>query len=476
MIKELQIFTGKLNYNNDDYEFVFDGKELKLILLNENREKIEEEFAMKEIVRGFSIDKISVMKEKYLIGKCYENNKTIIFLTQQNAHIMSSNSILSIKLVGYIISNELEMNDIDRMTFKCPEISCIYSRNQAYQFSLDNKIAKNGVFSLKTIDFDLTSTEKQSFLVDDKNIQIQFSISRGISKQIDESPISINSIMIFEFDKTRDYDFILKLWYIAKEFLQFLCYRKDIYLPMVDLSMPYEGEEGKHQKIATLYILNELDSTDFDTLKKGRYISQKYIEGLEGKILTDIANGSLYLRHIPETYKAGRLINASRFIMITAAFEWEFKRTYPDGVPKTASEIEVVNKAKSALDNLISESTGNLKRKYKFLRKLIDSDSLQKEIIKIGKDFDDIIGGFGTALYKTNNNELVYKDMGERLASQRNNFAHGNLNKDFIGTSLLDLMYMEYIIYAMQLKYYGVNNVNIRKSINELFNLHFCIE
>lgn len=66
--------------------------------------------------------------------------------------------------------------------------------------------------------------------------------------------------------------------------------------------------------------------------------------------------------------------------------------------------------------------------------------------------------------------------MGKRLASQRNHFAHGDLDKDFIGLSLLDLMYMEYVIYAMQLKYYGVEDKNIRKSINDLFKLNFFIE
>ena len=48
-------------------------------------------------------------------------------------------------------------------------------------------------------------------------------------------------------------------------------------------------------------------------------------------------------------------------------------------------------------------------------------------------------------------------------------------HKEFIGLSLLDLIYMEYVIYAMQLKYYGIDDNNIRKSINELFHLSFAI-
>jgi len=75
-----------------------------------------------------------------------------------------------------------------------------------------------------------------------------------------------------------------------------------------------------------------------------------------------------------------------------------------------------------------------------------------------------------------NGEELKYSEMGKRLSSQRNDYAHGNLDKDFIGLSLLDLMYMEYVLYAMQLNYYGVDTTNIRHAINELFHLNYAIE
>ena len=62
-----------------------------------------------------------------------------------------------------------------------------------------------------------------------------------------------------------------------------------------------------------------------------------------------------------------------------------------------------------------------MKNKYKFLSKLIRSDSLQTELVKIGEDFDSIIGNFGKHLYSLNGEELIYSSMGERLSSQRNN-------------------------------------------------------
>ena len=66
--------------------------------------------------------------------------------------------------------------------------------------------------------------------------------------------------------------------------------------------------------------------------------------------------------------------------------------------------------------------------------------------------------------------KLDYKKMGERLAKQRNHFAHGDLDKEFIGLALLDLIFLEEIVYAMQLKKCGISNENIKRSLNKLFN------
>ena len=163
--------------------------------------------------------------------------------------------------------------------------------------------------------------------------------------------------------------------------------------------------------------------------------------------------------------------------MITAAFEWEFRRSFPDGIAKSDATLKAEDAVAQEVQKLF-DNAGNRKQRsiYSFLQKLVRSDSLESEIVHTGRAIDDIIGVFGKHLYRMNGQELKYSDMGKRLSSQRNNYAHGNLDKDFIGLSLLDLMYMEYVLYAMQLHYYGIDATNIRHSINDLFHLNYAIE
>lgn len=474
MADDLSIYTGQLKYKDIDFTFVFNGVELRLVPPEDKKREVRMEWLMKPLEKGlYTMGEPLYMEEPYLIGRCNETAKTMIFLTKQGSYISHNNEVLFVQISAYIIC-KYDRSTIDRMSFSSPEINCIHPINQAFSYHANlETFSDDGIITVTTKDFDATTTATQEFTVDEKNVQIFFGVTRGVSTKIGEPPLSLNSSIMFEFEPSNDYSFIYRLWKIAKNFVQFLCYRKNIVLPEAELSAPCE--DGKHERFATLYTLDEVADTELDTLKNGRYIKQQYIAGSEGKILSDIASNTIYMRHLPETYDSGRHKDAARFVMITAAFEWEFRRLYPDGVRKSEATIKAEEIAAEAIDGLLASSRGKLKGIYKFLKRLVKSSSLQSEIIQVGKDFDDIVGVFGRQLYRINDENLVYAEMGQRLSKQRNDFAHGNLDKDIIGLAVLDLVFLEFILYAMQLKYYGVNDKNIQRAINDLFQRRFAL-
>lgn len=468
MDDKLDVYTGTLIYKEIEFSFVFDKESLRLIPPKDKHREVHMWF-MKPLGNGvYTFGDLVYIEDNYLIGICNENHQKIIFLPK-HTNIGSHNSVLNVQIEAYIIQ-KYDRDWIDRLGFMSQELDCIYPTSQALE---SPEWTEDGVISIKTKDFDNTTSHKQCFSVDGKDVSIYFGISRTSSEKIGKPPLELHSEMFFEFEKTKDYAFILKLWRIAKRFIQFLCYRNNVHLSTVDVSAPVE--DGKHLKFATLNIVNEDICDESEALEKRRYIKQEYISGTEGKILNDIAEGKIYLRHLPDTYRAGRSINAARFVMITAAFEWTFKKNYPKGIEKSPSTVEAEENATKVLIDLIEESTGKLKETYKFLRKLIGSNSLQNEIIQISKDYKEIIDTFGQHLYSMNDEILNYSDMGARLSTQRNNYAHGNLDKEFDGLSILDLIYLERIIYAMQLKEYGVENKLIQRAINDLFACHLAL-
>lgn len=474
-MEELDLYTGKLTYRDIEFTYVFDKEELRLIPPLEKQNEVRYTILMKKIGNGPAYTMASpTMDEPYLVGKCNESGKAMVFITKQGANIGSYNEVLFVDIAAYVVC-KLDNHPVSKMSFTCPELDCIHPVTQGFSCTIDyEQFNSNGILSVQTEDFNETTTESKVFKVDDKDVSVSFGIARSYSTKVGQPPLTLRSTMSFRFEPTEDYSFITRLWFIAKEFLQFMCYRKNVFLPIVDLSTP--AEEDKTRTFATFNMLGETGECELETLQKGRFIKLSYLSGKEGCILNDIASRLLYTRHIPDTYVSGCSINAARFVMITAAFEWEFKRLYPDGVTKSEGSIAIEETATAEIQKLIDNSTGDLKSKYKFLKKLIPSNSLQSEIVHVGNSLGEIIDIFGKMLYSLNDADLLYSEMGKRLADQRNNYAHGNLDIDFIDKSLLDLVYTERIVYAMQLKLYNIDSKNIQKAINDLFRCNLLLK
>lgn len=149
---------------------------------------------------------------------------------------------------------------------------------------------------------------------------------------------------------------------------------------------------------------------------------------------------------------------------------------FPEGIKKKEKKIKAEETVVQLLTPLIENNTGEIKSILKYLKKCVGNDPLSSKLTFVGIELGNIIDIFGKHLYALNGKKLKYSEMGERLAAQRNNFAHGNLDKDFDELALLDLIYLELILYAMQLKFYGVEDVKIKKAINDLFHKNIRID
>ena len=127
------------------------------------------------------------------------------------------------------------------------------------------------------------------------------------------------------------------------------------------------------------------------------------------------------------------------------------------------------------MEQKIQSNTGELKKQYKFLQRLIGADGLSQRIVQIGKDYNDLIYDIGKYLYSINelSDEFDYEKIGKRIQDQRNNFAHGNLDKEFEETAVLDLLYLERVVYLLQLSLYGIENNIAIEQVKRLFGMRF---
>ena len=463
------LVTGVITYKDIEFTFVFNREDLRLIPPVDKKDEVEKWF-MKELRTGvYTMGDPVFIEEDYLIGKCNEGHDIVLF-PMNGRSVGRINGVLIIQVYAYIWKR-IGCCTINRIGFKSPEIDCIHPVKDAIA---STQWSETGEYKVETRPFSETTTEKQKFKVDGKDVTVYFGISMNAGGDFTKPPLSLQSEMYFEFEETNDYAFVFQLSRIANVFVQYLCYRKNVPFSEINLAAPFK--DGTHMQFARLYILDDPIETELECLKERRFIKQEYISGSEGKILSDIARGLLYTRNMPSTYRQGRTIDAARFVMITAAFEWEFRRLYPEGIKKRQQTIDAENAAETALKLLCGDAKGKLKTIYKTLLNNIKFAQFSSRISHTGKNLGSIIDIFGKRLYRLNNQTLKYADMGARLGKQRNNYAHGNLDQEFVGLSLLDLIYLEMAVYAMQLKFYGVEDMIIQKAINDLFHQNIMIK
>ena len=468
---ETDVYTGTLSLKNIDFTFVFDKQELRLIPPQEKKREVDLWF-LKALGGGVYTIGDPIYVETPLVStecnECYQ----IVFLPSYHRSVGHINSVVVIDVQAYIILNS-KGNGIKKISFECPEINAIYSTRQA----IETKRYSDGVFEIKTLKIDTINEERQFFKVDGKNVEVYFDIIQKTTPEVIKPPLSLQSCLCFRFEPTDDIDFIYNLHQIAKCFVEYMCYRKDIFFEKIHIYTEANDTVKTTFQNGALYVVGDKPPIDEESIKDGRCIKHCYIAEAETTILNAIAENTLYMRHLPESRVAGQHRNAARFVMITAAFEWEFKKLYPSGLRRKDASIKADETATQVLTSLISESKGKLKELYKSLLKNgIGFAPLQAKMVQIGKDLDSIISPFGKYLYSINKKELNYLKMAERLASQRNHYAHGDLDEDFIGDSLLDLIFLERILYAMQLKRFGISEKNIQRSINDLFHCNLAIE
>lgn len=325
-----ELYTGYLKYKSIDFSFVFDGTSLSLIPPKEKEEEIEWQWLHKEIRPGCYVQGDSlIMENSYLVGKCNENNKKIIFLTQLNGVIGRNNLVLHVPLIAYIVC-KIASNQFCGITFCSHEIDYVFPTNQVYNLSYNPKtIYETGITTITTETFQDSSTPDEYFKMGNIEIMSHFSSIRKTSFKPSNPPLTINSCLVFKFKPTESYDSILQLVYIAKQFISYLSFRNDIAFTNIFLSSPYSND--KTISTAELILIDQPFDKYELALSKGRYIKAEYIKKNMGRILESIANNTIYTQHIAESFDQSNHINAATFILTVAAFEWEFKKFFPSG-------------------------------------------------------------------------------------------------------------------------------------------------
>lgn len=459
---------GFLKFEDKEYFFTFNNFILKIIPKNEVYVSIDDINAM------FNWTKV-VSVPDYLKGKLLDNNKYVYFFIKEHKNHTINTGIHEFEIYAYIES-EYEDIEVERISINNEELNYFYNSANSYE---NVSIESTGKINIDVKEHDKVSNGV-AFKFGETDINVSLDVSRNICTNSNK-PLTLETRLSYDFPATKDLDFIFKLVYLTKDFLSFVSYRKNIYISKISLSK--KRSDGKYLNYGELFINVDRDMVkESDDFIRQRIIKFELIEKNWSNIFQALSESKIYLNHIPYNSKDLRIITPARFVLITAAFEWEFRNIYGD---IKSNENDKFKKAKFEILDFIDEKIEINKGKDKEYRKymkdyksLIDRHDmrLSGKIERCLKDNYNILDIFIKNLYGINEiQDIEYSQIANRLQTQRNNYAHGNIDKDIDTLVILDLIVLEWCIYALILKECRVEEKDIQRCINQLFKRNMAI-
>ncbi|MCL1924063.1 MAG: hypothetical protein FWF50_00600 [Defluviitaleaceae bacterium] len=428
------MYTGKLTFKDNLYDFKLVNKTL---FIKPKKEQVE----IKQIEGCNSSPQIET---KYLIGKDEFTGKYLVFFPKREIlkqFILYPHQIELIRII------ELGQSKyIKSISICAAELNSIYNLKNAIDFNnVYEDYLETGVFTVASKSYEETNLEVGKVKANNINIAIDFRVRRSLKLSEAETPLTLEPILNFSFQKTEDYEFIINLLYKAMELIYFLCYKRSIAVKEVNLIT------DKEEKGQIIEYQNNVQIINNEETHKRRIV-YSLIAGSLSDIFQDIIDKNIYLNHIPIYYNEylDHIENqtnfennfskdVSRFILVCAAFEYEYKRKYGKKVPKL---FESTNFKKNTLANKIAFALTEHKNTIELFANYICSENK-----------------------KTYSLERIAKD----VAKQRNIFAHGNLYAGFKGNANIGISILTCLIYAMQLSHYKISEANIQEIIADLF-------
>ncbi len=274
--------------------------------------------------------------------------------------------------------------------------------------------------------------------------------------------VNNNSIVFMSKEKI-DYKEILKEIYLINDVVRFMVQCNKVVYFKIDLIL---DNSVIGNVMYCRGIDNYLDDTLSTKINKMLRILEPYLEN----IFSLMKKQQLYMAHI-QTNKENTVITPGDFITIMAAFEWECRRFKVEN-NRSKNSLNDKQKAIDAIQSLINEKTSSKSKKhFKFYQSVIEKldMNLSNKIEFILKKYEEYFSIISQQIYELNNVDVNLKDIALRLQKQRNNFAHGNLDKPIEPLAALDIKPLRELVYIIQLDKCGANKEDIEKCFEIAF-------
>jgi hypothetical protein len=186
-----------------------------------------------------------------------------------------------------------------------------------------------------------------------------------------------------------------------------------------------------------------------------------------GPLFASIKNEEIHLLHLPEEKIKRLWVNNVSISKDSAAFEAEFDKIYPEGVPHSEERKQIEKEVIEELTPLAEASKSKKKKIYKGFIKHVHAESLSDKMEFALNEYKECISKLKIRFA----NELTFEEIAEACSETRNDVNHGNKIEEMNRNALIGFALIRGLIYAMQLRRLGLKDDEINICTNMLFLL-----
>lgn len=474
-MKEPERLVGFVNYDDSEIAFEFDAEEFVLRLYPSQdkwKEYAHPRYGFNLIFYKNKGDEW--LPENRLVGTC-SAGKRIVFSVQDNPGIY--HGFLSFEVNWYFCCYEgMNENSIKGFSITGPTVEAFYSPyvalEQTHEYDENSNRSKMVVSSVPTDEVSCGSYSVNETTI--ASLSVLAYCGSGLGSF--ERPLFANSKFVVDFDEPTDLDTTVAAFEHILRFFIYSAYRANVGIRLADLYLL--NKQGKRDYLGIL-VLPKADSIEKDQSVLRRCLSYGDLGEKTASIVSDLRDHHMTLQYICENHKERSLYPVSRVIMILASFERVYGTIYGKDTDRSQLYIDTKDEVIKIILTYEDGCSGKKKGYAKSLRKYVENrdSSFAFNVSYALKDCVEIMAPFIKKRYKKCDEEII-GGISERLGEIRNGVAHCRLDFDLEPIHMKDLLIMEELLYAMELKHIGLPIEKSGNAVSSLFNeqLTFAID
>ena len=166
------------------------------------------------------------------------------------------------------------------------------------------------------------------------------------------------------------------------------------------------------------------------------------------------------------------------------AFEREYANLYPEAEVRSDKYLEAKKVALEALDRLVEQKTGKVKKYLATFRKELQlmENSLSDRLLLVIKDCEAIMKPFliyqlGKEYDVSADGITPLEDVASKMNTLRNDMKHtGNLDIRLDKWHIFGFAIIETLLYAMRLKALGIDERKIQEGLIQVMGYNFLLD